>query len=84
VVGRGWASVAAVLNALVITFMRFNETRAAGHLNFFSMDAVLAWNFCMRFVFFEIFVLLLDRIRVELATRGSAANNSSPGESPKI
>ncbi len=82
VVGRGWASAAAVLNAMAITFLRFNENRAAGHFSF-SLDAVLAWNFCMRFVFFEIFVLLLDRIRCELIIRNSAANSALPGEPPK-
>jgi hypothetical protein len=82
VVGCRWASVAAALNAIVITFLRFNESRAAGHFHF-SMDAVLVWNVFMRFVFFEVFVLLLDRIRVELAMRNSAANSSLPGESPK-
>ncbi len=83
VVGRGWASVAAVLNAVVITFLRFGDSRAAGHLNF-SLELVLAWNFFMRFIFFEIFVLLLDRIRAELATRNSTANTPPSGELPKI
>lgn len=82
VVGRGWGSVVAALNAVAITFLRFGEIHAAGHLNF-SMEITLAWNLCMRFVFFEIFVLLLDRIRVELAARNSAANNSPPAEPPK-
>ena len=83
VVGRGWASTAAVLNAIAITFLRFNESRAAGHFSF-SLDAVLAWNFCMRFVFFEIFVLLLDRIRVEFTARhNAAANTPLSDESPK-
>jgi hypothetical protein len=83
VVGRSWASVAALLNAIAITFLRFNENRAASHFNF-SMDAVLAWNFCMRFVFFEIFVLLLDRIRIEFTARNSAANTHLADESPKV
>jgi hypothetical protein len=83
VVGWGWASVAAMLNAVAITFLHFNETRAASHFNF-SMDAVLAWNFCMRFVFFEIFVLLLDRIRVEFTTRNAVANTSLAEGSPKV
>jgi Sulfotransferase family len=82
VVGYRWASVAALLNAIAITFLRFNEGRAAGHFNF-SMDAVLAWNVFMRFVFFEVFVLLLDRIRVEFTARNSAVNNSLPEELPK-
>jgi Sulfotransferase family len=73
VVGRGWASIFAVFNALAITFLRMNENRGAGHLNF-SMDAVLIWNIFMRFVLFEIFVLLLDRIRIEFTARNGAAN----------
>ena len=82
VVGRGWGSVAAVFNAIVITFLRFNDSRAAGHLNF-SLELVLAWNVCMRFVFFEIFVLLLDRIRVEFTTRNSTASTPPSGEPSK-
>lgn len=80
VVGRRWASVAAMLNAIAITFLRFNESRA-GHLNF-SIDVVLAWNVIMRFIFFEIFVLLLDRIRFEFTARHSM-NDSLPEKSPK-
>jgi hypothetical protein len=38
----------------------------------------------MRFVFFEIFVLLLDRIRVEFTARNAAANTPLTDESPKI
>ena len=83
VVGRGWASVAAMLNAIAITFLHFNQSRVASHLNF-SVEVVLVWNVFMRFVFFEVFVLLLDRIRVELTTRHNAANTSLPEESPKV
>lgn len=83
VVGRGWGSIAAVLNAIAITFIRFNGSHPAGRDNF-SMDAVLIWNIFMRFILFQVFVLLLDRIRVELATRNSIANTSSPATPPKI
>ncbi len=82
VVGRGWASIAALLNAITITFLRFSESRAAGRLNV-PMDLILVWNVFMRFVFFEIFVLLLDRIRLELVSRGNVPNSSPPGESPE-
>jgi hypothetical protein len=82
VVGRGWGSIAAMLNAVAITFLRFNGSHSAGHSSF-SMDVVLIWNVFMRFILFQVFVLLLDRIRVELATRSSHANISSPTESPK-
>lgn len=78
VVGRGWGSLAATLTAIAITYLRLGEIRNAGHLNL-TMEIALAWNLCMRFVFFEIFVLLLDRIRIELALRNSAANVAPPG-----
>ena len=83
VVGRGWASVAAAFTALAITFLRFGEIRASGHLNL-TMEIALVWNLGMRFVFFEIFVLLLDRIRVELVARHSAANIAPSTESAKV
>ena len=44
------------------------------------MAGVMIWNLFMRFILFQVFVLLLDRIRVELATRSSAANSPPPGE----
>lgn len=83
VVGRGWATIAAALTAMAITLLRFGEIHAAGHLNL-TMEIALAWNLCMRFVFFEIFVLLLDRIRAELTTRNSAKNISGPVAAPKV
>jgi hypothetical protein len=81
VVGRGWASVVAALNALAITAIKFNDGRTH-HLDHLMMG-VLVWNLLMRFVFYQVFVLLLDRIRVELAARNNTANASSPVESPK-
>jgi hypothetical protein len=38
------------------------------------MSGELFWNLLMRFIFFQIFVLLLDRIRLELA----AGSNPKP------
>ncbi len=83
VVGRGWASVAAALTAIAITLLRFSEVRLAGHLNP-TMEIATAWNLCMRFVFFEIFVLLLDRIRVELTLRSNAATATPPASLEKV
>ena len=65
VVGRGWASVAALLNAIAITAIKFTDGRTH-HLDFL-MAGVMIWNLFMRFILFQVFVLLLDRIRVELA-----------------
>ena len=79
VVSRGWASLFAGLNAIAITFLRMNENRGADHLNF-SMDAVLIWNIFMRFVLFEIFVLLLDRIRIEFTARNGVAQAAAGTE----
>jgi hypothetical protein len=67
VVGRGWASIAAMLNAIAITALKFADGRTL-HLNFLTTTE-LFWNLIMRFIFFQIFVLLLDRIRLELVAR---------------
>jgi hypothetical protein len=72
VVGRGWASAAALLNAIAITALKFAGGRPH-HLDFL-MSGELFWNLLMRFIFFQIFVLLLDRIRLELA----AGSNPKP------
>ena len=69
VVGRGWASAAAMLNAIAITAVKFADGRMP-HLDFI-MTGVLFWNLLMRFIFFQVFVLLLDRIRLELVSRSS-------------
>jgi hypothetical protein len=82
VVGRGWGSVMAVLTAFAITFLRVGEIRVTGHLNL-TMEIALAWNLCMRFVFFEVFVLLLDRIRIEIAARNTATNTFPPVANPR-
>jgi len=82
VVNRGWASVAAASTAIAITVLRFGEIRALGQLNL-TMEIALAWNLCMRFVFFEVFVLLLDRIRVELIARNNAATIPPPANLEK-
>ena len=82
VVGRGWASAAAALTALAITVLRLGEIRVLGQLNL-TMEIALAWNLCMRFVFFEVFVLLLDRIRVELIARNNAATMPPPANLEK-
>ena len=69
VVGRGWASVAALLNAIAITALKMSNNQIS-HPDLW-LTGVLIWNLFMRFVFFQIFVLLLDRIRLELVTRSS-------------
>ena len=82
VVGRGWASVAAALSAIAITAIKFNDGRT--HHFDYSTTGVMVWNLFMRFIFYQVFVLLLDRIRVELATRNSTSNASVPGKSAKV
>ena len=72
VVGRGWASVAALLNAIAITAVKFTDNRT--HHFDLLMTCILVWNVLMRFAFFQVFVLLLDRIRLELVAR----NNTKP------
>ena len=64
VVGRGWATIAAVLAVLSITIFREGVQH---HFNSLILGLVL-WNIFMRFIFFEVFVLLLSRIRAEFRT----------------
>jgi hypothetical protein len=64
VVGRSWATIAAILCAVSITIFRDGMT---GHFHS-MMSGLVAWNLFMRFILFQVFVLLLDRIRLEIAS----------------
>ena len=68
-IARAWASAVALLNAIAITAIKLSEARTY-HLDFLTMGE-LVWNLLMRFILFQVFVLLLDRIRCELVTRSS-------------
>jgi hypothetical protein len=73
VVGRAWGTFAAVACAVSVTIMR------EGFQHHFQglLTPAMIWNLAMRFIFFEIFVLLLDRIRRDLSAQ-AATRNSSP------
>jgi hypothetical protein len=73
VVGRSWATIAALASALSVTL--FGE----GLENHFHsmLTATMMWNVAMRFIFFEIFVLLLDRIRRDLTSETNPRNGSA-------
>jgi len=63
VVGRGWATIAAIFGAVAITIFRDGMTHHFHSL----LSGFVVWNLFMRFIFFQVFVLLLDRIRRDLA-----------------
>jgi len=73
VVGRGWGTIGVLLCTLAITGFR---DVLSPHFHSMSKLAML-WNMSMRFVFFEIFVLLLDRIRRDFARMSTAAQRNS-------
>ncbi len=64
VVNRRWGTVAAIVSAAMGPWF---QSRADPD---FSHYGVLLWNCGMRFLVLEIFVLLLDRVRVELNSSG--------------
>jgi len=73
VVGRGWGTIGALLCASSVTFFRGEFWHNPHAL----LSLTLIWNMAMRFIFFEIFVLLLDRIRRDLARENAKQNGSS-------
>ncbi|HEU6448495.1 MAG TPA: sulfotransferase [Verrucomicrobiae bacterium] len=66
IVGRRWGTFAAILSATVWSAVQ------AQHLTDFQ-PGPMAWNCVMRFVFLEIVVLLLYRVRLESTTVGDNA-----------
>jgi len=64
VINRRWGTCAAVIAAGIWALIQNLE------LNL-GMDAVMLWNFAMRFVFLETLVVLLSRIRVETVSESS-------------
>jgi hypothetical protein len=63
VAGRHWATVAAVATALSATLFR----EGSAHHYHLWLTGPTVWNLAMRFIFFEVFVLLLARIRCDLS-----------------
>lgn len=74
IVGRGWATVAAVVSAISVTVCCEVE---AQHFQSF-VSATVIWNVAMRFIFFEVVVLLLDRIRRDFNRQTHPRPESSP------
>ena len=64
IVSRGWGSLTALAAAIAWAVLQFGE-RDLG----FSTVPAMAWNCFMLFAILETMVLLLDRIRCELAAR---------------
>jgi Sulfotransferase family len=62
IVGLRWGTLTALLSALSITVCR---EAAKNHFQIL-LTGVVFWNASMRFVFFQVFVLLLNRIRLEM------------------
>jgi hypothetical protein len=73
VVGRSWATLAALTSALSITLLRDG---VAHHFHTW-VSPILAWNFTMRFILFELFALLLNRIRRELMVQAPPAKSTA-------
>lgn len=73
VVGRSWATIAAVLAVVSITICREGITHHFSNL----FTGLVVWNVFMRFIFFEIFVLLLSRIRAEFHSPHVSGNGQS-------
>ena len=76
IVGRNWATLGAIASASSVTCFREGQTH---HFHAW-LSMLVVWNLAMRFIFFEIFVLLLARIRRELVPRSSPAHNGSSKE----
>ena len=70
IVGLRWATASVFLTAISITVFR-DAAQKHFHL---PLTGVVLWNFSMRFIFFEIFVLLLNRIRLEIFRTESGRN----------
>ena len=64
VINSGWGTLAAISSAIVLTAVRLPTPLA-------SMSVGLeVWNVLMRFAVFEIVVVLLDRMRIEMNASG--------------
>lgn len=73
VVGRSWATIGAFCAVVSITVCRAADTHHLSSL----MTGLVLWNLAMRFIFFEVFVLLLSRIRAEIQTVPITGNGKS-------
>jgi hypothetical protein len=84
ILNRRWGTAAAALCALLLTALRVSWHTAPPHLG------LLLWNMAMRFLFYQIVVLLLDRVRIEIASadnervdsRMNVARNGSQATEP--
>ena len=66
IVGRGWGTFAAAITAVFWSAMQnfqLGDSMASG---------IVLWNSIMRFLVFQIVILLLDRIRAETTSTGKA------------
>jgi hypothetical protein len=75
-VGRGWGTIAVLLTTIMITCVRDGMSP-----HFHSMSKLaLAWNISMRFILFQIFVLLLARIGGDLRRTPDTEQRNPPLE----
>ena len=72
VVGRRWATLTALCSAILFTWGRTQGAEPS------SEPGLLIWNTAMRFVLFQVIVVLLDRIRVEI----NSTVNPTSGDLP--
>ena len=68
VIGRRWGTLGAFCCALIVSLLRAADlSNALGLDPYRALEpGLFLWNLGMRFVFFEIFVILLGRIRIEI------------------
>jgi hypothetical protein len=68
VINRRWGTITAVICTLTVSVLRVS-------LHFDPLEiSVLFWNVVMRFLFFEMFVILLDLVRIEMNKFSEAGN----------
>jgi hypothetical protein len=66
IVGRGWGIFAAVISVVLWSVMQsFQSTGSVGY-------GVVLWNSVMRFLVFQVIIVLLYRVRVETTSTGKA------------
>jgi hypothetical protein len=68
VIGRRWGTLGAFCCALIVSLLRASDlSNALGLDPYRALEpGLFLWNLGMRFVFFEIFVILLGRILIEI------------------
>lgn len=76
VIGRGWGTIAVLITTASITY---NRDFMSAHFHSLS-KLTLTWNVSMRFIFFQIFILLLARIGRDLKRASDAGQHNPPLE----